>query len=77
MTDNEDAWAADENRPHKAVDAGLPNRAARVDGHTAVKRDADGTIHVQHFGAEHVVAETEVYLEPGETLVIRHIAPRA
>ncbi len=46
-------------------------------GHTSVFKDADGAVHTQHYGAEHVVEGSVQIIEVphGMTVFIRHVAP--
>lgn len=60
----------------KALDTGIDKRTAAAAAHTVVTRVGD-EVHVEHFGPGQVIQGSvqDVWLEPGETLVIRHLAP--
>lgn len=69
-----------EDKPYvraKKLDTGIDKRPA-VSAHTVVTRADTGQVHVQHFGPSHVLdgSVQEVWLQPGETVVIRHVTPR-
>lgn len=61
-------------RARKVIDAGIPNRRGRAVGATVVTRTEEG-VQVQHCPAGDIAFEDgvqEIFLDPGETVVIRH-----
>lgn len=47
--------------------------------HTVITTAPDGTPHVQHYGAAHVIPESVQVIDvpPGVTVIIRHLEPAA
>lgn len=60
----------------KVADAGLWKRGITYVGHSQITRTA-GQVLVRHFGPEHIPPSVthNIWLQPGETAVIRHIEP--